>query len=165
MLNIIYQDIEEKLFLELNENYTGDFAKLKHVDIWNNQIDEYERELPFDMPAIFVELQVSNLVTKGGRWAQHGTLQVTLHVVQYELDSKEKKSKLLSYLDEVNKVVHGLQGERFNHLLRTDIRLSPSAPQIVKHEIVYVANCWDYEAVQTKDFTQVTIPGMQVNKK
>lgn len=164
MIASIYKDIADNLMDKLNTNYTGDFKKLQHVDLFNNQISNYEKELPFDLPAIFVQIQMNNLRTKAGQWYQNGDLRLTLHVLQYSLDDTIKTTDILKYLEEVNIAVHGTTGTNYNHLIRTDVDLNNNTNMMYDHQLVYVANCWDGSANRDKGMSQVLIPDVGISK-
>jgi hypothetical protein len=164
MITSIYNNIAARLKLKLDTNYNGSLKKLKHIDLFNDQINQYEREHPFDLPAIFIQLQFTNLRTKAGQLYQWGDVNVTLHVLQYSLDSDLKASDILLYLEEVNKAIHGTQGTNYNNLVRTGIEITNTNNQMYYHTISYTAGCWDGSASRDRDMTQVTIPGMNIKK-
>ena len=53
---------------------------IRHIDLWNEQVEFIEQEEPFDTPAVFVEFRPVRWDTLGGT-AQQADMPFRLHVV------------------------------------------------------------------------------------
>lgn len=54
---------------------------IKHIDLWNEQVEFIEQETPFATPAIFIELMPFNWQTLGGN-AQRCNPTIRFHIIQ-----------------------------------------------------------------------------------
>ncbi len=54
---------------------------IKHIDLWNEQVEFIEQETPFATPAIFIEFLPFNWQTLGGN-AQRCSPTIRFHIIQ-----------------------------------------------------------------------------------
>lgn len=54
---------------------------IKHIDLWNEQVEFIEQETPFANPAIFIEFMQFNWQTLGGN-AQRCSPTIRFHIIQ-----------------------------------------------------------------------------------
>jgi hypothetical protein len=90
---------------------------IKHVALWNNQLERENEENPFLYPAIFIEFLPSNYRDKGKfAVSQEYDMTVRLHVCfESYLD---EDTTILTLLDNVWQTVHNKQYSTFGKLLR-----------------------------------------------
>ena len=68
---------------------------IKHIDLWNEQVEFIEQETPFATPAIFIELMPFNWQTLGGN-AQRCSPTIRFHIIQQYKGSEADGSIILS---------------------------------------------------------------------
>jgi hypothetical protein len=90
---------------------------IKHVALWNNQLERENEENPFLYPAIFIEFLPSTFRDKGKfAVSQEYDMIVRLHVCfESYLD---EDTTILTLLDSVWQTVHNKQYSTFGKLLR-----------------------------------------------
>lgn len=152
MLNIVYSEIEAHLIDKLKTNFSvSGLPKLAGVDLWNNQVNEIEREDPVNWPMIYIEFEQIDWNTMAGLQFQQGISSIAFHVVQNTLDSSIKSASILQYLTEVHRALHGFSGSCFNHLVRTQIRMSNSYGNLIEHVVIYRCAIADNSAVPKRN--------------
>lgn len=77
--------MRKQLFLDIQERLAslldGEGNRvIKHIDLWNRQVDFLEEETPFPYPAVFVEFLPHQWEQKG-RGQQQATVRIRLHIV------------------------------------------------------------------------------------
>lgn len=77
MRRILYLNLVKRLE-ELKDD--DGQALIRHIDLWNEQVEFIEQEEPFDTPAVFIEFRPVQWVTLGGRM-QQADVPFRLHVV------------------------------------------------------------------------------------
>ncbi len=95
----------------------GAITGIKHVALWNNQLERENEENPFLYPAIFIEFMASNYRDKGkSAVSQEYDMTVRLHVCfESYLDVD---TTILDLTDSVWQTVHSKQYGTFGKLLR-----------------------------------------------
>ena len=98
--------------------------KIKHFDLWNEQVAFIEQEAPFDLPAVFIEfLPIQWRTANDG--TQTADVQFRLHIVtpfrgaagdnsMYQTEALE----LFDLLDVVNKTLFKMSGDCFRSTMR-----------------------------------------------
>jgi hypothetical protein len=115
--------MRKKIYLKLIELLTED-ELIKHVDLWNENIQFIEQEQLFALPAVFVEFEpIMYLPFPHG--AQEATATVRLHIVAEGYNPTSAQSQYLNealqyldLLDSVNARIHGFSGDGFNTFTR-----------------------------------------------
>ncbi len=81
---------------------------IKHISVWNNQLQHAIEEQPFYTPAVFIEfapIQWQHL----SHGAREAAIQTTLHVVTDSRVGKwEDAIAIFDLLDTINRSLHGL---------------------------------------------------------
>lgn len=95
----------------------GAITGIKHVALWNNQLERENEENPFLYPAIFIEFMASNYRDKGKlAVSQEYDMNVRLHICfESYLD---EDTTILDLTDSVWQTVHSKQCGTFGKLLR-----------------------------------------------
>ena len=93
---------------------------IRHIDLWNHNVEFIEQEENWERPAVFVEFQPIhwNAVRNGVEYRAEPT--VCLHVVtdwqgSASIDSpfKEENLKVFDLLDTIHRMLVGMEGETF----------------------------------------------------
>lgn len=77
MRRMLYLGLTEAL-KELKDD--GGQPLIRHIDLWNEQVEFIEQEEPFDTPAVFIEFRPVQWRTLGGT-TQQADVPFRLHVV------------------------------------------------------------------------------------
>ena len=77
MRRMLYLGLTERL-KELKEE--NGKPVIRHIDLWNEQVEFIEQEEPFDTPAVFIEFRPVQWRTMGGT-TQQADVPFRLHVV------------------------------------------------------------------------------------
>ena len=104
------------LYNSLKTDLTA-ISGIKHVALWNNQLERENEENPFLYPAIFIEFLPSTYRDKGKyATSQEYDMVVRLHICfESYLD---EDTTILSLIDDVWQTVHTSQYGTFGKLLR-----------------------------------------------
>lgn len=122
---------------------------IKHVALWNNQIERESEEIAFLYPAIFIEFMPSNYRDKGKlAISQEYDMVVRLHVC-FESYLDEDTS-ILTLLENVWQTVHNKQYGTFGKLLRRNEEQNFDHPNIQ----IYIQ---DYATLGNDNQTQNTV--------
>lgn len=130
-------------------------AVIKHFDIWNNQIENIEIDIPFERPAIFLQFQPIQWEqrSKGIRGADVG---VTLHVVtdlRQPSNSKsgydDKAFEFFDLLDAINYNLYGLKGDFFRNVIAVSSATDHDHADILDSQETYSIQCTDHSAVRS----------------
>jgi hypothetical protein len=107
----------------------GAITGIKHVALWNNQLERENEENPFLYPAIFIELLPSTFRDKGKQAvSQEYDMTVRLHVCfESYLD---EDTTILTLLDSVWQTVHNKQYSTFGKLLRRNEEQNYDHPNV-----------------------------------
>ena len=144
------------IYLTLKQ-YTLQKMAVKHVDLWNDQLSNLEEEIPFERPAVFIELgevQWTNVNKNGKR----GTLLITFHIVtdcydvyagdNYALDSLDLMDNAANYFD-------GLKIESCTPFIPSTTTIDNNHGGLIHNQVSYtteVTKCIKYG----KNYTEVT---------
>lgn len=125
------------------------------VDLWANQTDYFDQELPFQLPAIFIEMNTNNINDLGGN-IQELELSITFHIAvetlaDSYLGSSNQNSALiiLDYLVAVHQLIHGNAGTNYSRPRRTEIRQEINGGNILQYAVSYITTIRDFSANQT----------------
>lgn len=89
----------------------------KHFNLWNRQVEFLEKEIPFLLPAVFVEFENIQWKTLGGGVAQEADVSIKLHVVSAwrgptGIETRDLHENL-SYLNLTSLIFERLQNKAF----------------------------------------------------
>ena len=109
----------EERIKQLEEAGTPPEKAVKHVGLWNRQVEFIEQEAPFPMPAVFVEFgRISWRHQAGG--LQDADLTVGLHVLTSALPEGYDGAEFhLDLLDKINACLHKFEGEYWGSFKRS----------------------------------------------
>ncbi|MDR0677687.1 MAG: hypothetical protein LBF57_03380 [Holosporaceae bacterium] len=115
--------MRKKIYLKIIELLV-EGELIKHVDLWNENIQYITEEQAWSTPAVFVEFEpIIWMPFPGG--VQEGTVTVRLHIITRCIeptnDSSPYKDSALAYLDmldSINSRIHGFSGDGFNTFTR-----------------------------------------------
>jgi hypothetical protein len=77
MIRTLYDGLTEKLAAIKN---SADEPLFRHIDLWNQNVEFIEQEIPFEMPAAFIEFMPVEWQTLGMK-AQQADLTFRIHCV------------------------------------------------------------------------------------
>lgn len=123
--------------------------KIKHFDLWNQQVEFIEQETAFDMPAVFIEFQPIQWQSLGGG-VQQATIGINLHVVtEYKgasADNSGFQTEALAYfdlLDDINKKMYGMKGKNFHACKRVSSATNHNHEEIIENIEVFTVTAID----------------------
>lgn len=156
---ILYNGLKPDL-----ETITG----IKHVALWNNQIERENEEYPFLYPAIFIEFLPSNYMTKG-RAASSQQYDLTVRLRICFESYKNEDTDILTIADTVWQSVHKKQYGVFGELIRTNEEQDFDHPNVQQYIQDYLTlgndNLIDnrVNATLTPNISPVTIAAPSLN--
>lgn len=119
-LGKIYQAIKDAL------EGTG----VKHVDLWNHNVEFIEQETAWETPAVFVEFRP--IAWEGVKEVLYrGTVEVTLHIVTV-WEGAESNELTWATADEVAGAVEGLSSDIFSGLRLTETQVNHNHEELVE---------------------------------
>lgn len=134
-----YKDIYTELAVLLTEN----IERLTWVDLWAEQTSYFEEELPFTLPAVFIEMNADD-IEDVGKLNQDINLAVTFHVAVETLAESYQGSynqgsalEILDLLVELHKLLHGKSGENFSRMSRKNQRHEINGNNIQQYAVTY----------------------------
>lgn len=99
-----------------NMNITPNYA-IKHIALWNRQVEFIEEENIFAMPAAFIEFgKIQWRHQGGGLGGQDADLTVGIHVISA---ATPEGLDHLSLLDDINRCLHKFSTEHISSMQRT----------------------------------------------
>jgi len=102
---------------------------VKHVALWNNQLERENVENPFQYPAVFIEFGQQEYKDLGkGASVQQYSLPVILHIC-FE-NYKDTDEDVLTLVDAVWQKVHKNQYGEFGELLRRSEKMDSDHPNV-----------------------------------
>jgi len=112
MRKFIYQSIEEKLQSEMPE--------IKHFDLWHNQLEYIEGEIPFELPAVLVEFRPVKWRHQSNG-VRDADIEIALHVLNQNIPAS---ADFFDLLTDINRVLlkHSKSGDRFSHGAITSVQ-------------------------------------------
>ena len=105
--------MRKDLFNAIKTKLASDVPEVKHIDLWNHNVEFIEQEDMWERPAVFVEFgKIEWTPFQGG--SQRGRGIVTIHLVTDWTEGGHDAAFDLSH--RVYKALDGLSGESFNGL-------------------------------------------------
>lgn len=135
MRGAIYNAIFERLLT------VGD-GDIKHVDLWNHNVEFIEQETAWARPAVFIEFCPINWERAGGN-SYRANSQFKLHVVT-DWDDTQQGLEDLDMAEKIHDVLHGLKGEGFH-----GVDLAQSVTNHNHEDIVENVEVYNYVAERT----------------
>lgn len=154
--------ISQLKLIQLNEQgkyFTAteiDDAKsaIKHFDVWNNQVRYILDELPFSLPAVFIEFLPIQWEqrSKGVRAAD---VRLILHVITpnrapsaNKLGREEQAFAFFDLLDAINANLYGLKADFFRNLVSTASATDHDHDELIDSQETYTVQLTDKSAVR-----------------
>lgn len=133
---------------------------IKHIDLWNHQVDFLEEETPFEFPAVFVEFMPHAWETKG-RNQQQANARIKLHIVSrwfaQTAEYAPGQAEALNYLDLTETIfahMHRMAATQSNSFVRVGSTTNHNHITIVDSQEEYETRIYSNAAV--KDYEAVT---------
>lgn len=108
-------DVREDIYNRISETLEG-IADVRHIDLWNRNIDFIEEDEPWERPAVFVEIMPVRWEILESKVEYHCTPRVALHVVTDWAEGQEGHpgvGRLFSLPEEIHRRLAGLSGKHF----------------------------------------------------
>ena len=102
---------------------------IKHIDLWNHNVEFIEQEEQWERPAVFVEIATINCAPFQGRGLR-GKGLVRLHIVTDWTDGGQDAAWDLSY--KIQSTLEGLSGEYFNGMTLVAIDTNHNHEEILE---------------------------------
>ena len=121
----MYEKLKERLLRD---------GVIKHVALWNHNVEFIEQETAWERPAVFVEFEPVEwrCVVPGKEY--HAEVRVRLHLV-YAWSGDDASG--FDLLDKVHNSVANLEGESFSPLEPLEIRTNHNHEEIVEDIVTY----------------------------
>ena len=147
------------IFNELKAQLTA-IAGIKHVALWNNQLEHENEENPFLYPCLFIEFTNENFVDLASGVQQFDSL-ITLHL-GFE-SYKDEDTSILTLKDLVYSTVHTTQNNtESSKLLRVGEVQNFDHPNVQLYEIQFKTTIKDFgadeRATNAQTVTTLTTP-------
>ena len=120
---------------------------IEHFDLWNNQLNppKDEEEIPFNIPAVFLEYRPVDWSTMGNKQQQ---AEVTFNLIVVseslvETSSNETAAdrnfglQHLQLLDNIFAVLQGFGGDCFGSITRTGLNMDHNHDQLLVHVLSF----------------------------
>lgn len=137
----LYKAVCEKL------KSIGD-GEIKHIDLWNRNVDFIEQETGWERPAVFVEFDRINWEPAAGGKTLRGIGSVKLHIVTDWKGSmaegspyREEAMTVFDFSEKIQRVIDGLRGENFHALHLQETHTNHNHEEIVETIEVYRLRC------------------------
>ncbi len=118
----LYEAIKAKLEQEVPE--------VKHIDLWNHNVEFIEQEDAWERPAVFVEFGKINWEPFAGGRKQRGKGVVNIHLVTDWDEGQHKQSFALG--QKVSEALDGLEGENFNGMALSETATNHNHEEILE---------------------------------
>ncbi len=103
--------MRKELYNAIKEKLASDVPEVKHIDLWNHNVEFIEQEEGWERPAVFVEFgKIDWSPFQGG--GQRGKGLLTIHLVTDWADGGHDAAFDLE--DKVRAALDGLSGDSFN---------------------------------------------------
>ncbi len=103
---------------------------IKHVDLWNHNVEFIEQETAWETPAVFVEFRPIGWECLK-ETLYRGSVDVTLHIVT-AWEGPESRETTWSTADEVASVIDGLHGDIFSGLRLVETQVNHNHEELVE---------------------------------
>lgn len=116
---------------------------IKHIDLWNRNVEFLEQDIPFPMPAVFVEFDKVTWETRG-QWDFSAKVRVCLHVVTEwkgsAADGSEYQDTTLDVFDLIGQITITMcetSGETFDHMRRVQSITNHDHETVIENVEIY----------------------------
>lgn len=127
----IYQKIENALLL-------GNERIVKHIDLWNRNVEFIEQETAWERPAVFVEFEPIHWQSAAPGLRYTAEVRVRLHVItDWNYHGDRKSSSALDLTDKIRRALAGLEGDTFKDFDLVESHTNHDHEDIVESVEVY----------------------------
>ena len=148
------------LFKKIIERINSKVPEIKHIDLWNNQIEMEAQELPFNRPAVFLEFLPVTWHTLGQKRSD-ADINFALHLVTdmtgIQTDSTQEEQKQndslyrLILFEKVWVAMQGYQANdgdtQFSKIIRNGSNIDSNSGQLNKDTLFFFTHVNDSAAV------------------
>ena len=118
---------------------------IKHIDLWNRNVEFIEQEDAWDRPAVFIEFSPVRWRGIVPAVEYRAEPQIILHIVTDWAESAEGSIDMLDLPDHIHDAIAGLEGASFR-----EVSLSESQTNHNHEDIVENIEIYDYVAFKSK---------------
>lgn len=141
--NRYYIDRENENEAEQSERMEGDRERaIKHIDLWNRNVEFINQEVAWARPAVFVEFEPIRWKTIVEGIQYTAAPQIRLHIVT-DWSEDPECLEALDFPDIIHEAIAGLEGSTF-----CDLTLSESHTNHNHEEIIESIEVYSYSAVR-----------------
>ncbi len=126
--------MRKELFNAIKAKLASDVPEVKHIDLWNQNIEFIDQEDVWERPAVFVEFgKIEWSPFQGG--CQRGKGIITIHFVTDWADGGHDAAFDLCY--KVHTALDGLSGEDFNGMALVETNTNHNHEEILESIDIY----------------------------
>lgn len=118
-----------------------DTRAIKHIDLWNQNVEYIEQEAAWDRPAVFIEFEPIRWVSIVPGVEYRAEARVRLHIVTdwaaMAGDKADGSGKLFELPDRIHDALAGLEGENFKDFTLEETITNHNHEDIVESIEVY----------------------------
>ena len=143
---------------EGSEDVPVDLVAITHFDVWNNNIKYIADELPFSLPAVFIQFQPIQWEarSKGVRAAD---VSFTLHVItRHNAAHYSDSLEFLDLLSAINAALYNLKGDFFRNMVSTTSTTDHDHDDLIDSMETYTVQLTDTTAVRTQILAPAPTP-------
>lgn len=123
-------------------------GEIKHIDLWNRNVEFIEQDTLWERPAVFIEICPITWEPMSGGKQQRGSGLVKLHIVTDWKGSaadgspyQDESLAVFDYSQKIQSVIDGLTGEKFHSLHLAETHTNHDHEEIVESIEVYKLRC------------------------
>lgn len=132
--------MRQELYNRLKEAI-GDIDAIKHVDLWNRNVEFIEQETAWERPAVFIEFEPVHWSTIVPGVEYRAEARVRLHIItdwpSAVVDGTDGSDKLFELPDKIHEAIAGLDGENFRDLTLEESLTNHDHEDIVESIEIY----------------------------
>lgn len=126
---------------EMEAQYAESESVIKHVDLWNRNVEFIEEEEPWERPAVFVEFEpiVWEPLKMGGGRTYRTRSRFRLHVVTDWTGGDDLDSVFDTYdlLDKIRECLYGMSSTRFDDVELVESHTNHDHGELVDNIEIY----------------------------
>ncbi len=142
------------------DKLTG-IIEIKHIDLWNEQVDFLPEEYPFPPHSLFFQFTAESVKTIGGNAQEVVMIVDLIYVLDSLADTYDKSTtqdiafEFIATCKKLHHLFQGRSGNNFSSMDRMGMRRIPAPPYLRTWSQSYRTTIMDYSGV--KDMKQATI--------
>lgn len=143
------QFISEEALKRLEESGAVNYA-IRHIGLWNRQVEFIEEEAVFDFPAVFIEFGKMEWAHEPGG-GQYTPLLMGLHVLErWTPTSCGESLAYLDLLEQINACLNGFCGNCFASMERVTSIPCHDHGEILENTEVFRTRAYDASAIRER---------------